>query len=28
VMSRGRVSPVRPIGEWTPEQIMAFATGA
>jgi ribose transport system ATP-binding protein len=28
VMSRGRLSPARPVAEWTPEQVMAFATGA
>lgn len=27
VMSRGTLSPVRPIGEWTEESIMAVATG-
>jgi ribose transport system ATP-binding protein len=27
VMARGRLSPVRPVGEWTPEQVMAYATG-
>lgn len=27
VMSRGRLSPVRPIQEWQPEQVMAYATG-
>jgi ribose transport system ATP-binding protein len=27
VMARGRLSPVRAIGEWTAEQIMAAATG-
>ncbi|HXG13204.1 MAG TPA: sugar ABC transporter ATP-binding protein [Gemmataceae bacterium] len=27
VMARGRLSPVRPVGEWTPEQVMAAATG-
>lgn len=26
VMSRGRLSPVRPLGQWTPEQIMSWAT--
>jgi ribose transport system ATP-binding protein len=26
VMTRGRLSPVRPVGEWSPEQIMAAAT--
>ncbi len=26
VMARGRLSPVRPLGQWTPEQIMAWAT--
>jgi ribose transport system ATP-binding protein len=26
VMSRGRLSPARPVGQWTPEQVMAFAT--
>jgi ribose transport system ATP-binding protein len=28
VMSRGRLSPARPIDQWTPEQVMAVATGA
>jgi ribose transport system ATP-binding protein len=28
VMSRGRLSPVRPVEEWQPEQVMAYATGA
>ena len=28
VMRQGRLSAVRPIAEWAPEQIMAFATGA
>jgi ribose transport system ATP-binding protein len=28
VMSRGRLSPVRPIGDWAPEQIMAYALEA
>lgn len=28
VMSRGRLSPARPIAQWTPETVMAFATGA
>jgi ribose transport system ATP-binding protein len=28
VMRRGRLSAVRPIEEWSPEQIMAYATGA
>jgi ribose transport system ATP-binding protein len=27
VMSRGRLSPARPVGDWTPEQVMAVATG-
>jgi ribose transport system ATP-binding protein len=27
VMARGRLSPVRPVVEWTPEKIMAYATG-
>jgi ribose transport system ATP-binding protein len=27
VMSRGRLSPVRPVAEWTPDAVMAFATG-
>ena len=26
VMARGRLSEVRPIDQWTPEQVMAFAT--
>ena len=28
VMTRGRLSPVRPTVEWTPESVMAVATGA
>jgi ribose transport system ATP-binding protein len=28
VMRRGRLSAARPVGEWTPEQVMAYATGA
>ena len=28
VMSRGRLSPVRPVADWTPETVMAAATGA
>src|SRR6266571_379649 len=28
VMSRGRLSPVRPIGEWTPESMMQAAIGS
>jgi ribose transport system ATP-binding protein len=28
VMARGRLSAARPVAEWTPEQIMAHATGA
>jgi ribose transport system ATP-binding protein len=28
VMARGRLSPVRPVWEWTPETVMAAATGA
>jgi ribose transport system ATP-binding protein len=28
VMRRGRLSPARPVGAWTPEQVMAYATGA
>jgi ribose transport system ATP-binding protein len=28
VMARGRLSPVRPVAEWSPEQVMAHATGA
>jgi ribose transport system ATP-binding protein len=28
VMARGRLSGVRPAGEWTAEQVMARATGA
>jgi len=28
VMTRGRLSAVRPVAAWTAEQIMAFATGA
>jgi ribose transport system ATP-binding protein len=27
VMARGRLSAVRPAAEWTPEQVMAYATG-
>jgi ribose transport system ATP-binding protein len=27
VMSRGRLSPARPIGEWTPETVLATAIG-
>jgi ribose transport system ATP-binding protein len=27
VMARGRLSPARPVGEWTPEAAMARATG-
>ena len=27
VMMRGRLSAVRPVSEWTPEQVMAAATG-
>jgi ribose transport system ATP-binding protein len=27
VMARGRISRVRPVGDWTAEQIMAQATG-
>jgi ribose transport system ATP-binding protein len=27
VMFRGRLSPIRKVGDWTPEQAMAFATG-
>jgi ribose transport system ATP-binding protein len=26
VMARGRLSPIRPTVEWSPEQIMAYAT--
>ncbi len=28
VMCRGVMSPIRPVSEWTPEQVMAFATGS
>lgn len=28
VMARGRLSPVRQVADWTPERVMAFATGA
>jgi ribose transport system ATP-binding protein len=28
VMARGRISPIRHVAEWTPETVMAFATGA
>jgi ribose transport system ATP-binding protein len=27
VMARGRLSPLRPVEAWTPEQVMAYATG-
>jgi ribose transport system ATP-binding protein len=27
VMARGRLSPVRPVAEWTPERVMSYATG-
>jgi ribose transport system ATP-binding protein len=27
VMVRGRLSPARPVAEWTPESVMAYATG-
>jgi ribose transport system ATP-binding protein len=27
VMARGKLSPVRPVQEWTAEQVLAFATG-
>jgi ribose transport system ATP-binding protein len=27
VMTRGRLSPVRPVADWTEERIMAYATG-
>src|SRR5207253_2975815 len=27
VMSRGRLSPARPIGQWTPETVLATAIG-
>jgi ribose transport system ATP-binding protein len=27
VMSRGRLSPARPTASWTPEEVMAYATG-
>jgi ribose transport system ATP-binding protein len=27
VMARGRLSPARPVHEWQPEQVMAYATG-
>jgi ribose transport system ATP-binding protein len=27
VMARGRLSPARPVADWTAEQIMAYATG-
>ena len=26
VMTRGRLSPIRPVEEWKPEQVMAYAT--
>jgi ribose transport system ATP-binding protein len=28
VMSRGRLSPARPIAEWTPQSVMAAAIGS
>ena len=28
VMTRGRLSPARPIGDWTPESVMAAAVGS
>jgi ribose transport system ATP-binding protein len=28
VMSRGRLSPARPVEAWSPEQVMAYVTGA
>ncbi|MFL5242878.1 MAG: sugar ABC transporter ATP-binding protein [Gemmataceae bacterium] len=28
VMARGRLSPIRDAAEWTPEEVMAYATGA
>jgi ribose transport system ATP-binding protein len=28
VMSRGRISPIRPVSAWTAEQVMAYATGS
>jgi ribose transport system ATP-binding protein len=28
VMTRGKLSPVRPVAEWSAEQVMAYATGA
>jgi ribose transport system ATP-binding protein len=28
VMSRGRLCPARPVEAWSPEQVMAYATGA
>jgi ribose transport system ATP-binding protein len=28
VMARGRLSPVRSVADWTPESVMAYATGA
>jgi ribose transport system ATP-binding protein len=27
VMARGRLSPIREAGDWTPEEVMAYATG-
>ena len=27
VMARGRLSPVRPVADWSPERVMAYATG-
>jgi hypothetical protein len=27
-MTRGRLSPARPIGEWTPESVLAAAIGS
>ena len=28
VMCRGKLTPARPVGGWTPERIIAAATGA
>jgi ribose transport system ATP-binding protein len=28
VMSRGRLGPVRPIHQWSADEVMAYATGA
>jgi ribose transport system ATP-binding protein len=28
VMARGVLSPARPVAEWSPESVLAFATGS